>query len=114
MQLEVLPLDGIRAAGIEFEESLLLYHAIVVGHAPHGHPTSKREPEPIPNPHTAFRLQVNVRRGNGSTLPGASSRYLALDDARETARELLRDERVLRVTVVADTLPPRFVEWVNR
>ena len=55
-----------------------------------------------------------MRRGNGSNLPGAGSRYLALDDAREAARELLRDERVLGVTVVADTAPPRFVEWVNR
>ena len=72
------------------------------------------QPSSTINSHAAFRLQVNVRRGNGSNLPGASSRYLALDDAREAARELLRDERVLRVTVVAETLPPRFVEWVNR
>ena len=92
----------------------MLYHAIVVGPPPHGHPTSEREPERASIPHTAFRLQVNVRRGNGSNLPGASSRYLALDDAREAARELLRGERVLGVTVVADTAPPRFVEWVNR
>jgi hypothetical protein len=91
----------------------LLYHAIVVGPPPHGHSTSNREPERTV-PQTAFRLQVNVRRGNGSNLPGASSRYLTLDDAREAARELLRDERVLRVTVVADTVPPRFREWVNR
>ena len=55
-----------------------------------------------------------MRRGSGSSLPGAGSRYLTLDDARETARQLLRDERVVQVTVVADTVPPRFVEWVNR
>jgi hypothetical protein len=91
----------------------LLYHAIVVGPPPHGHETS-REPERTPIPHAAFRLQVNVRREHRLNLPGASSGYLALDDAREAARELLRDERVLGVTVVADTVPPRFVERVNR
>jgi hypothetical protein len=65
-------------------------------------------------PSQAFRLQVHVRRGTGSNLPGAWSPYLTLDDARDAAREMLRSERVLRVTIVANTVPPRFVEWVNR
>jgi hypothetical protein len=71
--------------------------------------TQRKDPQ-----QQAFRLQVNVRRGNGSNLPGAGLRYLTLDDAREAARQVLRDERVVQVTVVADTVPPRFVEWVNR
>ena len=91
----------------------MLYHALVVGNPPH-HALPYAKPETTGNRHQGFRLQVNVRRGNGSNLPGAGSRYLTLDDARETARQLLRDERVVQVTVVADTMPPRFVEWVNR
>jgi hypothetical protein len=92
----------------------LLYHALVVGDPPDDHTTVETEPGRTPDPQPAFRLQVNVRRGNGSNLPGAGSRYAALDDARDAARELLRDDRVLQVTVVADAVPPRFVEWVNR
>jgi hypothetical protein len=61
-----------------------------------------------------FRLQANMRRGTGSSLHGAWSSYVSVDDARQAAREMLRDDRVARVTVVTDTVPPRFVEWVNR
>lgn len=55
-----------------------------------------------------------MRRGTTSSMVGTWPSYLTIDDAREAAREMLRDDRVLRETVVADTLPPRFVEWVNR
>jgi hypothetical protein len=92
----------------------LLYHGLVVGDPPHGDTVSTTKPERTGNRHQAFRLQANVRRGSGSNLPGAGSRHLTLADAREAARQMLRDERVLQVTVVADTVPPRFVEWVNR
>jgi hypothetical protein len=62
----------------------------------------------------AYRLQAHVRRGTGSGLRGTWSNYATIEDARQAARELLREERVLRATVVTDTVPPRFVEWVNR
>jgi hypothetical protein len=55
-----------------------------------------------------------MRRGTGSSLHGTWSRYASIDDARLVAREMLRDDRVTHVTVVTDTVPPRFVEWVNR
>lgn len=61
-----------------------------------------------------FRLQANMRRGTGSSLPGTWSSYASIDQARLAAREMLRDDRVVRVTVVTDTVPPGFVEWVNR
>ena len=64
--------------------------------------------------HLGYRLQATVRRGTGSSLPDTWSPYVAIEEAREAAREMLRDERVVRVTVVEDTLPPQFVEWVNR
>ena len=92
----------------------MLYHALVVGNPPDGHTMIMMVPERTGNRHQAFRLQANVRRGNGSNLPGVGSRYLTLDDARDAAHQMLRDERVLQVTVVTDTVPPRFVEWVNR
>ena len=61
-----------------------------------------------------FRLQANMRRGTGSSLHGTWSSYASVADARQAAHEMLRDDRVARVTVVTDTAPPRFVEWVNR
>ena len=61
-----------------------------------------------------FRLQANTRRGTGSSLQGTWSSYASVDEARQAAHEMLRDDRVARVTVVTDTVPPRFVEWVNR
>ena len=62
----------------------------------------------------ALRIQANMRRGTGSSVPGTQSAYLTLDEARDAAREALDDDRVLRITVVTNTVPPRFVEWVNR
>jgi hypothetical protein len=55
-----------------------------------------------------------MRRGTASSLAGTWSRFVTLEQAREAAREMLKDDRVLRVTLVEDILPPRFVEWVNR
>ena len=61
-----------------------------------------------------FRLQANMRRGTGSSLHGTWSSYASVEDARLVAREMLRDDRVTHVTVVTATVPPPFVEWVNR
>ncbi len=79
-------------------------------------PRSVAEPRPqsAASADAAFRLQANMRRGTGSSLRGTWSSYASLDNAREAAHEMLRDDRVARVTVVTDTLPQRFVEWVNR
>ena len=92
----------------------MLNHALLVGDPPRGHTATNAASERTITQQPGFRLQANVRRGSGSSLPGAGSRYLTLEDAREAARQMLRDERVLQVTVVADIVPPRFVEWVNR
>ena len=62
----------------------------------------------------AFRLQANMRRGTGSGVPVTWRIYPTLDDARQAAREAFHDERVVQMTVVTDTAPPRFVEWVTR
>lgn len=63
---------------------------------------------------TMFRLIVNMRRGSASGLPQAWARYRAVDDARVGAQELLRDDRVLRVMIARNVVPPSYVEWVER
>jgi hypothetical protein len=61
-----------------------------------------------------FRLVVNVRRGSSCSLPGASERHATLEQARFAAAGLLRHERVLRVAIVRNEVPPAFVEWLDR
>jgi hypothetical protein len=77
-------------------------------------PTEGPARNTTPEAPAAFRLQANMRRGTGSSVSATWRAYSSIDRAREAARDALRDDRVLRITVVADTVPPRFVEWVNR
>lgn len=44
----------------------------------------------------------------------AWARYAVIEDARVGANELLRDDRVLRVMVARNVIPPSYVEWVER
>ena len=91
-----------------------MYHALVVGPPSHDELIPLASPQNRVVPHPRYRLQGNMRRGTASSMVGTWPSYLTIAEAREAAREMLRDDRVLRVTVVEDTLPPRFVEWVNR
>jgi hypothetical protein len=61
-----------------------------------------------------FRLIATMRRGSASGMPQAWARYAAVETARVGAAELLRDDRVVRVMVVRNEVPPAFVEWVER
>jgi hypothetical protein len=61
-----------------------------------------------------FRLIATTRRGGAAAMPQAWARYAELDTARAGGAELLRDDRVLRVMVVRNEVPPAFVEWVER
>ena len=47
-------------------------------------------------------------------MPQAWARYAVIEDARVGARDLLRDERVVRVMVVRNESPPAYVEWVDK
>jgi hypothetical protein len=47
-------------------------------------------------------------------MPQAWVRYAVVEAARAGAAELLRDDRVLRVMVVKNEVPPTFVEWLER
>ncbi len=61
-----------------------------------------------------FRLVVGVRRGSASGMPGAWERYPTLEQARKAAVVLLGHERVTRIAVIRNDLPPAFVEWLER
>ncbi len=61
-----------------------------------------------------FRLIATVRRGTACQLPAAWARYPTLEAARAGVAALLREERVQRVTIVRNEVPPTFVEWVIR
>lgn len=61
-----------------------------------------------------FRLVANVR-GGSTSFPLSAVRYESLEDARIGAKQLIHEQqRVMRVMVVQDELPPRFVEWIER
>jgi hypothetical protein len=71
----------------------------------------------IDDPKTLGRARLSLhgimRQG---TIDSAltSVRYATLEEARASARELLRDDRVLRAMIVWNEVPPRFAEWVER
>ena len=61
-----------------------------------------------------FRLIVGVRRGSACSIPAAGRPYPTLEQARTAAASLLRNERVTRIAIVRNEVPPAFVEWLDR
>jgi hypothetical protein len=61
-----------------------------------------------------FRLITTMRRGSSSGLGPASACYPTIEAARAGVTALLRDDRVARVMIVRNEIPPAFVEWVER
>jgi hypothetical protein len=61
-----------------------------------------------------FKLIATMRRGSSSGMAAAYARYATVAAAREGTATLLRDDRVLRVAIVNNTVPPTFVEWADR
>ncbi len=61
----------------------------------------------------AFRLRPIMRQGTASGIPETWTRYPTLDDARAGAKQMYRDDRVLRIMLVVDG-PGTFVEWFER
>lgn len=61
-----------------------------------------------------FRLRPIMRQGTASSIPETWERYGTLDSARAAAKDAYHDDRVLRLFIVTDDVPPRFVEWVER
>jgi len=61
-----------------------------------------------------FKLITTLRRGSSTGLAAAWARYATIDAARVGTSTLLRDDRILRVMIVRNEIPPAFVEWVER
>jgi hypothetical protein len=62
----------------------------------------------------AFRLRPIMRQGTASSIPETWARFATLEEARRAVKAMYHDDRVLRVFIVSDDVPPRFVEWVER
>jgi hypothetical protein len=81
--------------------------------------TATSDPEVVvrPNPPAdprGFRLRAIMRQGTAASLPAVWERYATLDAARAAVRGMYSNDRVLRVHIVTDDVPPHFVEWVER
>jgi hypothetical protein len=63
---------------------------------------------------TLFKLRAIMRQGTAASLPAVWERYATVDAARTAVRGMYANDRVLRVLIVTDEVPPRFVEWVER
>ena len=61
-----------------------------------------------------FRLVTTMKQGTASGLSAAAARYPTMEAARAGAAVLFRNDRVLRVMVVRNQVPPAFVEWLDR
>ena len=61
-----------------------------------------------------FKLIATMRRGSSANLAAAWARYATVEDARAGTATLLRDDRILRVMIVRNEVPPAFVEWIER
>ena len=55
-----------------------------------------------------------MRRGSSTSLPQASAHYASIEAARLGAAELMREERILKVMIVRNTVAGGYVEWVDR
>lgn len=63
---------------------------------------------------TFFRLRAIMRQGTAASLPAVWERYATIEAARAAVRGMYANDRVLRVLIVTDEVPPRFAEWVER
>ena len=61
----------------------------------------------------AFRLRPIMKQGTAAGLPETWTHYPSVADARAGAQLMYRNDRVLRVMVVTDSVGS-FVEWLER
>ena len=61
-----------------------------------------------------FKLITTMRRGSSSGPAASWARYATIEAARLGTSTLLRDDRILRVMIVRNEIPPAFVEWAER
>lgn len=61
-----------------------------------------------------FRLRPIMRQGTAASIPETWRRFSSIEEARQAIKPMYHDDRVLRIFIVTDDAPPRFVEWVER
>ena len=61
-----------------------------------------------------FRLRPIMRQGTASSIPETWTSFATRAEATQAIKPMYHDDRVLRVYIVTDEAPPRFVEWVER
>lgn len=61
-----------------------------------------------------FKLIPTMRRGSATGIAEVWAQYPTVAAARLGIATLLRDDRILRVMIVRNEVPPAFVEWVER
>jgi hypothetical protein len=61
-----------------------------------------------------FKLIATMRRGSSTGIAAAWARYQTVEAARIGTATLFRDDRILRVMIVRNEVPPAFVEWAER
>lgn len=61
-----------------------------------------------------YGLIATMRRGSATDLPARWARYDTIEAARIGTASLFKDDRVMRVMIVRDEVPPSFVEWIER
>jgi hypothetical protein len=87
--------------------------AVLAGSIPIALATPPTADAPI-TPPTGFRLRATMRQGTASGLAAVWERYQTIDAARAQVRGMYANDRVSRVHIVTDDVPPRFVEWIDR
>jgi len=60
----------------------------------------------------AFRLRPIMKQGTASSIPETWIHYASVDEARQGAKRMYHDDRVLRVMVIESA--GSFVEWIER
>jgi hypothetical protein len=61
-----------------------------------------------------FKLIATMKRGSSTGIAAAWAPYETVAAARLGTAALFRDDRILRVMIVRNEVPPAFVEWVER
>ncbi len=61
-----------------------------------------------------FQVHPIMRQGTASSIPETWEHFEKLEEARAAVKHMYHDDRVLRVYVVSEEVPPKFVEWIER
>jgi hypothetical protein len=67
----------------------------------------------MPVSEQTYRLRPVMRQGSASSIAGTWTHYPSIEAARADAKQMYRDDRVLRVMLIVNSVGT-FVEWIDR